>query len=217
MTLMQVQGEPGRTIRQERSRKTYEAFISAGFRLLEKDEFESMTIAGLAEAAGYSVGAFYARFQSKDEFFEAMVAQHLRRRTATCVDILANVPRDELVATWIEDLVEYYWSHRRFWRAVLLRSTNDPEFWAPIENYGKGFVESVRNRIQKDIRRQLSRTESDNVRFAVHVILSMVNNRIVNRPKPSLLGHSTFVENLTRAFNLVSDYQALDGAAPGVR
>lgn len=201
---------PGRTIRQARSRKTYEALIRSGFKLLAKREFESISIADLAQAAGYSVGAFYARFQSKDEFFEAMVAHHLRERSDTRDRLLATASRDELVDVLIEDLVKYYWRRRRFWRAVLMRSAHDPPFWAPINRSAQEFVTLLTARIQSDAGRPLTETESANIRFAIHMALSMVNNRIVNRPRPSLIGHSTFVENVSRAFRLVSGYDDLN-------
>lgn len=209
MAEAQSQDAPGRTIRQARSRKTYEAFIASGFRLLEKVEFEDITIAGLADAAGYSVGAFYARFESKDEFFAAMVAKHVDVRTRARDELLETASHDKLVGEWIEDLVRYYWKHRGFWRAVLMRSTNDPGFWAPIDRIGRDFVSLLTARIERDIGRDLTKTESTNVRFAIHMILSTVNNRIVNRPRPSLIGRSTFVQNLTRAFWLVSGYDSL--------
>jgi AcrR family transcriptional regulator len=201
---------PGRTIRQERSRRTYEALVATGFKLLEKHEFESITIARLARAAGYSVGAFYARFNSKDEFFEAMVAHHLQDRSSARQQLLETASRDTLMGILIEDLVAYYWRRRRFWRAVLMRSAHDPEFWAPINQSAREFVALLLARIQSDAGRRLTKSERENIRFAIHMVLSMVNNRIVNRPRPSLIGHSTFVDNATRAFHLVSDYDRLD-------
>lgn len=209
MTTVENPVGPGRTIRQARSRKTYEALIAAGFRLLEDREFEAITIANLAEAAGYSVGAFYARFKSKDEFFEAMVAHHIQVRTAAQEKLLATASHDELIGEWIDSIVKYYWKRRAFWRAVLMRSTNDPEFWAPIDRNAGQFVPSLKARIARDVGRQLTKSESTNVGFAVHMVLSILNNRIVNRPRPSLIGHSTFVANLTRAFLLIADYESL--------
>jgi len=200
---------PGNIVRQERSRKTYEAFIRAGFRVLERDEFESITIAGLAKEAGYSVGAFYARFRSKDEFFEAMVAQHLRERRLAHERLFRTAAPDALIRTWIDGLVRYYWRRRRFWRAALLRSANDPDFWTPINRNAGKFVSALIARVAKDAGRELTKTETDNLRFAIHMTLSTVNNRIVNRPQPSLIGRTTFVDNLVRAFRLISDYDAL--------
>ncbi|MGD8340440.1 MAG: TetR/AcrR family transcriptional regulator [Gammaproteobacteria bacterium] len=200
---------PGRTIKQERSRKTYAALVAAGFRLLQKNEFESLTIAGICDSAGYSVGAFYARFQSKDEFFKALVDQHIRDRVSAHEQLFASASRDDLIDTLIDDLVTYYWRRRGFWRAVLMRSAQDSEFFAPINRHGKSFVKFVTKRLQSDLGRSFTRTERENLKFALHMVLAMINNRIVNRPRPSLIGHSSFVHNLTRAFRLVSDHDNL--------
>jgi len=57
------------------------------------------------------------------------------------------------------------------------------------------------------------------VRFAVQVTLGTVNNAIINRPGPIFLGHALFVENLIRAFRVVSCYDELiaGGATKGAR
>lgn len=212
MSKVPIPTGPGHKIRQKRGRKTYDALVRTGFKLLEKREFESITIAGLSEAAGYSVGAFYARFASKDEFFQAMVVHHLKQRAEAHEQLLANASHDELIDELIEDIVRYYWKRRRFWRAVLMRSANDPDFWKPIDRNAGVFVEQLTERIQGDAKRKLKESERENIRFAIHMVLGMVNNRIVNRPRPSFIGHETFVDNLTRAFRLVSDCDALNGS-----
>ena len=51
-----------------------------GVRAARRKEFDEISIAELAQKAGYSVGAFYARFRSKDELFDAMVQQHVQNR-----------------------------------------------------------------------------------------------------------------------------------------
>ena len=63
---------PELRIRQKRGRVTYDALIDTAFTLLEQKEFDEISIAELAQKAGYSVGAFYARFHSKNELFDAM-------------------------------------------------------------------------------------------------------------------------------------------------
>lgn len=205
---------PGRAISQHRSRKTYEALIATGFRLLEQQEFESITIADIAREAGYSVGAFYARFQSKDEYFEAMVAQHLQERADARRKLFDTAPANALPETIIKNIVDYYWRQRRFWRAALMRSTNDPAFWEPINQSGEDFLELLTARIQNDSGRALTAVERKNVGFATHMVLSVLNNRIVNRPHPSLIDHENFVADLVRAFRLVSDYDRITSSVP---
>ncbi len=206
---VQARGRVGRQLRQKRSRITYEALIAAGFRLLENSEFESVTIAELAQDAGYSVGAFYSRFHSKDEFFEAMIAHHLEERSMRRAELLENTPNNEWIDVLIADLVRYYWRRRRFWRAALIRSTHDPEFWKPIGAQAEFSFDAVTARIRKDARRPLTESERKNVRFAFQLVLAAVNNRIVNRPQPSAVGQAAFVKNLIRAFRLVSAYDEL--------
>ena len=119
---------PVSRIKQKRGRKTYDALIAAGFALLEDRELEAITIAELARTAGYSVGAFYARFHSKDEFFDAMIAHHMEQRTRTREALFASVSSEALVNEFVDDLVTYYWRRRRFWRTALTRTIRDPGF-----------------------------------------------------------------------------------------
>lgn len=200
---------PGRKITQKRGQKTYDALIATGFKLLETQEFESLTVAELTQAAGYSVGAFYARFRSKDEFFDALIAQHIEHRTQARNRIFATASNRTLINELMEELVPYYWKRRRFWRAALIRSTRDPEFWGPVRQHGHGFGNALIERITKQSGRKLSKTEETSVRFAIQVAFGTINNTIMNRPGPVFLGQRLFIENLVRAFRLVSDYDRL--------
>ena len=200
---------PDRRIKQQRGRKTYDALIETGFALLEHRELESISIAELAKAAGYSTGAFYARFRSKDEYFDALVAHHLAHRKQARDRLLATVPNDRLVNALLEDLVEYYWKRRLFWRAALVRATRDPDFWEPIRLHGRELADLLLERIGKHAGRALTEQEDTNVRFAVQLALGTVNNAIVNRPGPIFIGQELFVENLVRAFRLVASYDEL--------
>jgi AcrR family transcriptional regulator len=200
---------PDRRIKQQRGRRTYDALIEAGFALLERRDLEAISIADLAKAAGYSTGAFYARFRSKDEYVDALVAHHLERRTLARDRLLATVPSDKLVNSLIEDLVRYYWKHRRFWRAALIRAVRDPDFWEPVRKHGREFADLLIDRISRHARRMLTEQEDTNVRFAFQLTLGTINNAIINRPGPIFIGQQQFVRNLVQAFRLVADYDSL--------
>ena len=100
---------PGISIKQNRSKKTYKSLITAGFKLLKKQEFDSITVAELSKTAGYSVGAFYTRFKSKDEFFDAMVVHHLKFRVAAQEKILSTFQNGTFIDELIKDIVQYYY------------------------------------------------------------------------------------------------------------
>lgn len=208
--MSQASAAPGRErIKQKRGQKTYDALIATGFRLLAHREFESITIAELSQEAGYSVGAFYARFKSKDEFFDALIAHHLVDRRRTRERLFANVEGDEWIRAVIGEAVSYYWRRRRFWRAALMRSIHDSDFWQPIREQGHEFATLCVRQIEKDAGRSLTKPEEMNVRFAVQIALGIINNTIINRPGPIFMGQQEFVDNLTRAFRLVSGYDEI--------
>lgn len=202
---------PVRRIKQSRGRKTYDALIETGFKLLEHNDLESIPIAELAKAAGYSVGAFYARFRSKDEFFDAMVAHHLEHRGRARDYLLSTAPDHLLIDVLINDFVVYYWKRRRFWRAVLARSSRDARVWEPIKQDGREFDDRLVDRMMQRAGRALTEVERMNVSFAFQLARGTINNAILNRPGPIFIGHDLFVRNLARAFRLVSDYDRLIG------
>jgi hypothetical protein len=68
---------------------------------------------------------------------------------------------------------------------------------------------SLIDRICARIKRALTEAEEMDVRFAAQLVLSTINNAIINRPGPVLIGQELFVENLSRAFRLVSGYDEL--------
>jgi AcrR family transcriptional regulator len=199
----------GIAIKQERGQITYDALIAAGFRLLEQRDLQDISIAELVRAAGYSVGAFYSRFHGKDEFFDALVARHLEVRTATQMHLFATLPRDTLLEQLIDNVVNYYWDHRKFWRAVLVRSVRDAAFWEPIRRHGHEFTGRFVGRLFRETGRKLDKDEEANVYFAFQVIFGMINSTLINQPGPIFMGQKLFIQELTRAFRLISEFDKL--------
>ncbi len=197
---------PGLSIKQNRSKKTYDALIKTGFRLLKKREFDSITVAQVSQSAGYSVGAFYTRFRSKDEFFDAMVAYHLKTRHVTHEHLFSASHNDDFIDELIKDIVHYLWINRKFWRAAMVRSIREPEFWAPIRQSGHNLASRIIAKLSELANRPLTDLEQTNVRFALQITLGTINNSIMNQPGPILMDQKLFVEKLTQAFRLVADY-----------
>jgi AcrR family transcriptional regulator len=203
-------------IRQKRGQVTFDAMVDTAFAMLEHKEFDEISIADLAQEAGYSVGAFYARFRSKDELFEAMVQQHLQNRRKVRQKQFATTGDAKLIHALLEETVHYYWGRRRFWRAALIRSIREPEFWAPMRKLSHEFADALLGHFSARAGRALTKAEDANVRFAVQLAFGLINNTILNRPGPFFLEQGLFIDNLVRAFKLVSGYDEL-GAARGGR
>ena len=198
-----------KVFKQGRSKVTHDALIESGFTLVDQKDIESISISELARHAGYSVGAFYAQFRSKDEFFDALILNHLQKRTETQSKLVAGQPLQELIDNLVANIVRYYWQHHLFWRAVLRRTLLDSEYWAPFRVHFKESNDRFISRIEHDIHRKLDKRERDNISFAFQTIMGLINISIVNQPGPVFIGQKQFVEELTRAFKLISDIDAL--------
>ena len=59
--------------RQSRSLKTQEGFIDAGWAIVRGQSWESISVTDIAKRAKRSVGVFYQRFGSKEDFLSVLL------------------------------------------------------------------------------------------------------------------------------------------------
>jgi AcrR family transcriptional regulator len=187
--------------------------IETAFAMLDDKEFDEIPIAELARTAGYSVGAFYAQFRSKDELLDAMLTRHIDDRKKVRDRQFAEAADMTLIHDLLEETVRHYWERRRFWRAALIRSIRDPAFWKPVRKLSHEFADSVSARLANRVGRALEPDEEANVRFAVQATFGTLNNTILNRPGPFFMDQAVFVERLARGFRLVSGYDDIAAAS----
>jgi len=179
--------------------------IKAGFRLLKKRDWNSITVDELSRSAGYSVGAFYARFRSKDDFFDALAAYQRKARKVTLEHLDSTPKNDGFIDELIKDTVHYLWNNRNFWRAAQMRGMRDPEFWEPFRKGGHSVASKTIAILSEQANRPLTDAEEINVRFAFQIVNGTINNAIMNRPGPIFMNQKLFIEKLIMAFRLVSN------------
>ncbi len=83
-----------RRSRAETSEANRRAVIAAARQQFEERGFHGASLDGIAEAAGFSKGAVYSRFASKDEVFLAVMEDHIERRAAATRAQLADLDDD---------------------------------------------------------------------------------------------------------------------------
>jgi hypothetical protein len=159
-------------------------------------------------------GRFQYSLSARRELFDAMVIRHLDGRRKVRSSQFAEGAPSTLIHDVLEETVNYYWGRRRFWRAALIRSMREPAFWAPMRNLSHEFADSLIAHMAARAGRSLKADEEANVRFAVQVTFGTINNTILNRPGPFFMDQALFVQNLVRAFRLVSDYDKLVADSP---
>lgn len=96
-----------RLTRAESREQTRKRLLSAAARLFAKNGFQGTSVDDVAEAAGYSKGALYYNFASKDELFEALVEDEIEQMIAGLETALAGAHTiDEKLAAMQRVLTE---------------------------------------------------------------------------------------------------------------
>ncbi len=70
--------------------QTRRQLLEAAARLIGRNGYQATSVDDVVEAAGYSKGAFYYNFDSKDDLFEELVAQSIGDLVSSLEDALAG-------------------------------------------------------------------------------------------------------------------------------
>jgi AcrR family transcriptional regulator len=110
---------PGaRPARQERSRRAAEAIARAARSLLADRQFDELSVAEVARAAGTSVGGFYARYAHKSALLEVLHATVLDEMRTAFDDALSAVDTPThgahaAIHAYVATMVTQFRQHRR--------------------------------------------------------------------------------------------------------
>jgi AcrR family transcriptional regulator len=189
--------------RQGRSRVTAERFLAAAFRLLETRTFDSLSVADLAREAGRSVGAFYQRFGSKDEFLTVLLNDVFDRGEVESARVLAEGGDEGVVETLLAENFAALMRNRNLWHEALRRSAQDPTFWTQFHAYGGRALQRMAQRLAELRGAPLGQDEVLRLGVALQVFNSVINNQMMNTPGPLSLSSPDFLPTLLRIFRAV--------------
>jgi AcrR family transcriptional regulator len=150
-----------RLTRKEQQARTRSSLMSSAAKLFAERGLEQASIDDVAEAAGYTKGAFYANFKNKEELFLAMLDERFAQRLAALDRILASEREvEEQAREGAVDFVRYIsadpgWQ-RLFFEFAAYASRNDDFRLALLERY-----RSLRERIADLYRTRLERLDQD--------------------------------------------------------
>ncbi|MEO8307399.1 MAG: TetR/AcrR family transcriptional regulator [Pseudomonadota bacterium] len=191
--------------KQERSRRTRDALLASGWALLEKQAWKDTTVIQIATDAGVAVGSFYTRFATKEAFFESLSAAWVERRHEQRKAFMAGMsPQSDYAA---ESML---WSYRNlmrysnFWVAALAKGAESADFWRPFRESGLIMIDNVLQLRSAELGRRLTPDETRHIRFAFQMANGLINNSILNRPGPIMLGTAEFESELVRGLKAVA-------------
>lgn len=88
-----------RLTRQESRLETRMRLLESAAQLFARGGYEGASVDLIAESAGYSKGAFYSNFESKEAIFLELLDAHKRREIDALAQLLArDIPASELVS-----------------------------------------------------------------------------------------------------------------------
>lgn len=96
--------------RQERSRQTYEALLDAAEELGIDNTYDQISVQKIATHAGFTIGAFYARFPSKGALAMALMDRYEAMVEGSKAHLAAVDSNDQLVVYLASSLVKAYTS-----------------------------------------------------------------------------------------------------------
>src|SRR5882724_5891509 len=76
----------------ERTEATRQKLLAAAERIFAKDGFEAARLEDISAGAGYTRGAFYANFKSKEDIFFALLEEWVRERIDSVTAALSQHP-----------------------------------------------------------------------------------------------------------------------------
>ena len=120
---------------QGRSRITAEKFVEAALDLLQTSTFDELSVADLAKRAERSVGAFYQRFGSKDDFLGSLLSTYMTTREHNSERLLAEGRDEGVLEAVLADNYEALMRNRNLWHAALRKSAQNPGFWAQYRSF----------------------------------------------------------------------------------
>jgi AcrR family transcriptional regulator len=126
---------PKRLTRKEKQAETRRQLLDAGERVFLRRGFQGSSVEEIAAEAGYTRGAFYSNFDSKDELFVELLQDRVYHRYAQMAQEAQEqpgTPRERL--RWgIERMREMYEEDKgdwliRLWLECLTQAARDDEF-----------------------------------------------------------------------------------------
>jgi AcrR family transcriptional regulator len=200
--------------RQQRSRETTLALLKAGAELLGTRSLAELSISDLCAQIGATVGAFYSRFDSKEAYFNALLALTLRDGREQLlklppVDHVAAGDLDAQCRLLVGGLVLWMRRHKGVLRAALVREAG-PNDWTGFKQLAQALSKRATiallpaiHRGSSSRRRSGTAAERKTVAFGFQVVLGTLVNAILNDPGPLSIDDDEIADRLSACLVLL--------------
>ncbi|MFO1108972.1 MAG: helix-turn-helix domain-containing protein [Bradyrhizobium sp.] len=187
--------------RQKRSRETTLALLAAGAEMLRRRSLAELSIEALCAEVGATVGAFYSRFESKDAYFNALMALAARDGERRVSEMAAGTSvRDTDLAARCRQLVSgiigWMRAHEGVLRAALQHDDNRPDKWTPFKELARANTGRAIPLLLPAMGKGRRAAKTRTIAFGFQVVLGTLVNAILNDPGPLSLHDAELKERL---------------------
>lgn len=188
---------------QPRAVATRDALLASGRKLLVKRDFDSLSVAELAEVNGLSVGSFYGRFRDKESYFallrETVTAEWLEDMDRQFAIARKSAPDARGLVEMVAGLiVGIFRRDRGFMLASIRHAASRPVGWTPVKRAGAEFVDRFTREIVPRLDHLRPADAEHRVRFSMQVMYGTLVNAVINDPGPIPLADKRFERELAR-------------------
>ena len=187
--------------RQKRSRETTLALLETGAEMLRTRSLAELSIEALCAEVGATVGAFYSRFESKDAYFNALMALAARDGERRVAEMAADsAGRDADLAIRCRQLVGgvigWMRAHEGVLRAALQHDDNKPDKWTPFKQLARANTERATPLLLPAMGKGRRAAKTRTIAFGFQVVLGTLVNAILNDPGPLSLHEKELEQRL---------------------
>ncbi|WP_342730917.1 TetR/AcrR family transcriptional regulator [Bradyrhizobium sp. B117] len=173
--------------RQKRSRETTLALLRAGADMLRTRSLAELSIEALCSEVGATVGAFYSRFESKEAYFNALMALAARDGEQRLSEIRRPSPDtslDKLCHLIVGGIIAWMRNHEGVLRAALQHDDTRPDKWTPFKALAQATTARATPLLLPAMGRGRKAAKTRTIAFGFQVVLGTLVNAILNDPGP---------------------------------
>jgi AcrR family transcriptional regulator len=175
--------------RQRRSRETTFALLQAGAEMLRSRSLAELSIEALCAEVGATVGAFYSRFDSKEAYFNTLVALASRDGETLLsglaeTEALKSADLDEICRLIVSGIIRWMREHEGVLRAALQHDNIRPDRWTTFKGLAQAAVTHVAPPLLHAMGKGRRAAKMRSIAFGCQVILGTLVNAILNDPGP---------------------------------
>lgn len=188
--------------RQKRSLETTRALLKAGAAMLRRRSLAELSIEALCAEVGATVGAFYSRFESKEAYFNALMALAARDGERRVAEMAADTAgRDADLAArcrqLVGGLIGWMRAHEGVLRAALQHDDNRPDKWTPFKELARANTERATPLLLAAMGKGRRAAKARTIAFGFQAVLGTLVNAILNDPGPLSLHDRELEERLS--------------------